>query len=59
MSETKRTARLFGICYALALIFWVVFCLGRCAVMLAHRAGGNMPQTTLTAADLIFARLAF
>ena len=44
MSETKRTARLFGICYALALIFWVVFCLGRCAVMLAHRAGGNMPR---------------
>lgn len=54
MSETKRTARLFGVCYALALIFWVVFCLGRCAVMLAHRAGGNMPQTTLTAADLTF-----
>ena len=54
MSETKRTARLFGLCYALALIFWVVFCRGRCAVMLAHRAGGDMPQTTLTAADLTF-----
>ena len=29
MNETKRTLRLFGLCYALALIFWVVFCLGR------------------------------
>ena len=54
MNETKRTLRLFGLCYALALIFWVVFCLGRCAVMLIHKADGTMPQTTLTADDLTF-----
>ena len=54
MSDTKRTARLFGLCYALALVVWAVFCLGRCAVMLAHKAGGAMPQTTLTADELTF-----
>lgn len=54
MNETKRTLRRFALCYALALILWVVFCLGRCAVMLMHRSSGDMPQTTLGAEDLTF-----
>ncbi len=54
MNETKRTLRRFALCYAIALILWVVFCLGRCAVMLMHRASGDMPQTTLGAEDLTF-----
>lgn len=54
MNETKRTLRRFALCYAIALILWVVFCLGKCAVMLMHRASGDMPQTTLGAEDLTF-----
>ena len=54
MRKTTSTRRLFGLCYALAVILWVVFCLGRCAVMLVNKANGTMPQTTLTAADLRF-----
>ena len=54
MRKTISTRRLFGLCYALAVILWVVFCLGGCAVMLIHKAGGTMPQTTLTAEDLTF-----
>ena len=54
MRKTISTRRLFGLCYALAVILWVVFCLGGCAVMLTHKAGGTMPQTTLTAGDLTF-----
>ena len=54
MRKTTSTRHLFGLCYALAVILWVVFCLGRCAVMLVNKANGTMPQTTLTAADLRF-----
>lgn len=54
MRKTTSTRRLFGLCYVLAVILWVVFCLGRCAVMLVDKANGTMPQTTLTAADLRF-----
>lgn len=54
MNQTRRTLRLFALCYAAAVILWVVFCLGKCAVMLMHRASGDMPQTLLTAEDLTF-----
>ena len=54
MNETKRTLRLFALCYAVAVILWVVFCLGKCAVMLMHRASGDMPHATLSAEDLTF-----
>ena len=32
----------------------MVFCLGKCAVMLMHRASGDMPHATQSAEDLTF-----
>lgn len=46
------TARLLGLCYALAVVIWLAVCLGRCGRMLASRAAGDMPQTWLSAQDL-------
>lgn len=54
MKKPSLTARqLFALCYAGALVFWLLRCLLGSAVMLNYKMKGEMPSVTLTAEDLV------
>lgn len=45
---------LLGLCYALAVMLWLVYALIGSALMLRHKMDGTMRQKTLTPADLTY-----
>lgn len=52
--KTIAPRKLLCLCYALAAVLWVVWCILQSAVMLTYKMKGEMPCQTLTAADLQF-----
>ena len=52
--KNLRTRQLFALCYGLAAVLWLVYCLLQSAVMLSRKLGGAMPSLTLTADQLDF-----
>lgn len=49
-----RPVRLLGLCYALAVMLWLVYALVDSAVMLNHKMDGSLRQMTLTPQDLTY-----
>lgn len=46
--------RLLGLCYALAVMLWLVYAIVSSALMLNHKMNGTMRHQTLTPADLTY-----